>query len=283
MKKILIIFYLLLSFTDFLYAQCWQGYEYDIKEISDLDKRELTGRVEAVVYTHYQVIDRFGTISKGPKTCEQKVIFNQDGTVRKITDYDSLGNITNVDIHEYENGEITLLSHYNSLGKLLAKTAYIKAGKDIREQRYLADGTLNDSYVIRTYDAQGRMVKEVRKDHSRPEYSNTYEYYYDSKNRVIKFIEEGRVVNRLIYQDPYLRRPSIKERFDIKASHIVEIQKKYEYDSKQNITKKYHKNNLSYIYEYEYDKKDNWIKKIRYKTEAKIPDEIIERQITYFE
>ena len=37
------------------------------------------------------------------------------------------------------------------------------------------------------------------------------------------------------------------------------------------------------IYEYKYDSKGNWIEMIRYKSEAKIPTNIGERTIEYYE
>ena len=67
-----------------------------------------------------------------------------------------------------KKGEIKLISHYNKDGILSAKTAYITEGNDIREQRYLSDGELNDQFFLRSYDLNGNMVKEIWKYHNDP-------------------------------------------------------------------------------------------------------------------
>ena len=49
------------------------------------------------------------------------------------------------------------------------------------------------------------------------------------------------------------------------------------------LLKKYFNGKLSRSYEYEYDEFGNWTKKIEFKTEGKIPEEIIERITNYYE
>jgi len=106
MKKIItLIIFFSLSIPS-INAQCGIAYNYDFKNITDLEKRDLNGKIKSVAYSHYEVNNSFGEISRGTIKCQQEILFNEDGTVNKITEYDSKGEIKDVDIHEYENGEI---------------------------------------------------------------------------------------------------------------------------------------------------------------------------------
>lgn len=280
-KGISLIIFLSLSILS-INAQCFIYYRYDFKNVSDLDKRDLKGKIEIVTFSHYEVNNSFGEISKGNKKCEQEVLFNEDGTVNKITEYDSNGEIEDVDIYEYENGEIKLISHYNEEGNLVSKTAYIKDGLEIREQLYGSDGSLNDQYYVRNYDSKGNMIKEVWKYHKDPKESYIIQCFFDKNNRVTKYIRHGDDISFLTYKDNYSKFPVKIERPDPKTKKL-KVDESYEFNFQGNIIKEYHKGKLSRSYEYTYDIKGNWIEKIEFKSEAKIPVEIIERKINYFE
>lgn len=59
MKTIILI--ILIFFSCFtIKAQCGVGYDYDFRNITDLEKRDLNGAVASIIYTHYTVIDNFG-------------------------------------------------------------------------------------------------------------------------------------------------------------------------------------------------------------------------------
>lgn len=281
MKKIITLIVFLSLSTLSINAQCGIGYKYDFKNITDLDKRDLKGKIKSVLYSHYDVNNNFGEISKSVKKCEQEILFYEDATLNKITEYDPKGDIVDVDIHEYENGEIKLISHYNNNGILGSKTTYIKEGLDIREQLFLSDGSLNDQYFIRTYDLQGNMIKEIWKYHKDPKESDITKYYYDKYNRVIKYIN-GDDIFILNYKDNYSKILVKIERLD-PSTKKFKIDASYEYNSSGSIIKVYDKDKLSRSYEYKYDNKNNWIVQIVSRTEAIIPYEIIERKINYFE
>ncbi len=282
MKKIItLIIFLFISILS-INAQCGIGYYYDFKNVTDLEKRDLKGKIEIVEFSHYEVNNSFGEISKGEKKCKQLVLFNMDGTVNKIIKYDSKGEIENIDIHEFENSQIRLISHFDNKGILISKTAFINEGKDIREQLFLADGNLNDQYFIRSYDLNGNMVKVTWKYHEEPRKSDVTQYYYDKNNRPIKYIRDGNDIFIISYKDNYSKIPLKMERFDPKTKKN-KIDRSYECNSQGSIIKRYDDGELSSIYEYVYDDKGNWIKQIVFKTEAKIPYEIIERKINYFE
>jgi hypothetical protein len=281
MKKIItLIIFFSLSIQS-INAQCDIAYNYDFKNITDLEKRDLKGKIKSVAYSHYELNNSFGEISRGTIKCQQEVLFNEDGTVNKITEYDSKGEIKDVDIHEYENGEIKLISHYNNKGILVAKTAYIKDGLDIREQRYSADGSLNDQYFIRSYDLNGNMIKEIWKYHENKKYTSINKFNFDKNNRVIKFIDENDILI-ITYRDNYSKIPAKIERLD-PSTKKIKIETTYKFNSQGSIIKEYDIDKLSRSYEYIYDNKNNWINQTIFRTEAKIPDEIIERKINYYE
>lgn len=280
-KSILLIIFLSISIRS-VNAQCGIGYNYDFKNITDLDKRDLKGKIKSVTYSHYDVVNNFGEISNGTKKCEQELLFNEDGTVKKITEYNSKEEIEDVYVHEYENGEINLISHYNNKGILVAKTAFIKEGLNIREQLFGSDGSLNDQYFIRSYDLQANLIKEVWKYHENPKESDITKYYYDKYNRVLKYIRHGNDIFTLTYKDNYSKTPVKIERFE-PLTKKLKIDESYECNFQGSIIKHYFHEELSRSYDYIYDNKNNWIKQIVFLTDAKIADEIIERKINYFQ
>jgi hypothetical protein len=278
-KNIILIAFLFLSISS-IKAQCGIGYEYDFKKVTDLEKRDLRGKIERVTYSHYGLINSFGKITKGIKNCEQEVLFNKDGSVNKITNLDSKGEIKDVYSHEYENGEIKFINHYNNKGILVSKTAFINEELDIREQTYTSEGRLNDQYLIRSYDLIGNLVKEVWKFHEEPQKIGIDQYYYDKNNRVIKKVR-GDDIFVFTYKDNYSKIPVKIERID-PITKKMKIDRSFEFNSFGSIIKEYDIDKLSRSYDYIYDNKNNWIKKVLFDTEAKIPYEIIERKIKYF-
>ena len=259
-------------------AQCFIEYRYDSKYASNLEKN----KIDSITISHYEVNNSFGEISRGAKKCEHVVLFNNDGTVKKITKKNSIGEINSVRIHEYENGIIKLISGYNNQGKLQFKTVFTEVGKDIREQTYASDGSLNNQYFIRSYDSLGNMIKEVWKYNDKKEVmrEDVFEYYFDTNHRVIKSINNGKNIKIITYNDKNSKCIEKIERIDPKSNKLEQI-KRFEYDYQNNIIKKYIHNKLSYSYEFVYDNKNNWIKETEFNTEAEIPNEIIERKISY--
>lgn len=279
-KSLLLVIFLFLSIQT-IYSQCGIGYNYDSKNITDLDKRELKGKIKSVIYSHFEIQNKFGEISKGTKKCEQEILFNEDATVNRTTKYNSQGDVEYVEIHDYDNGAIKSISHYNSKGVLVAKTAYITQGSNVREQRFISDGSLNDQYYIRSYDIQGNMIKEVWKYNENPKKSQTTTYQYDKYNRVIKSVQNDGDIFMLNYKDNYSKFPFNKEKLNTLTKKF-EIDESYEFDSSGNLVKKIDLGKLLRSYEYKYDYNNNWIEKTVYNTEAKITYEIIERKINYY-
>lgn len=275
----LLVFYL---FQSSINAQCSINHDDEFNKMNDLEKRELKGKIQSVTYSHFVVINNFGEISKGKKECEQEILFNEDGSVNKITNYNLNGEIEDVDIYEYENGEKKFIRSYNKKGELGSTTAFIKEGLNIREELVGTNGSLNDQYFIRTYDKQGNMIKEVCKYHKDPKVSEITEFYYDKHNRVIKYIENADDIFIITYKDNSSKYFVKSERYD-PVTKKMEIQDRLEFNSLGSIIKSYWHNELSQSYEYMYDKNDNWIRQIIFKTEAKLPYQIIERKIIYFE
>lgn len=284
MKRSIKLLIFICSFKSNLSAQCNVSYAHDFVLMSDLEKRGLVGNVDTVIYSHYNVINKFGDISKGIKSCEQLIIFNIDGSVNKIVNYNSEGEIQDVDIHEYENGQIKLISSFNNTGNLLAKTAFIKEGKNIREQRYLADGSKNDQYFVRNYDVNERIVKEEWKYHKEEKWDskNIEQFFYDSNNRLYKSVTNNNKTCTYSYKNTQSKIPIKVEciYIDNKSNEVVKT-KLIEFDSQFNILKKYVRNKLLYSYKYFYDNRNNWIQRIEFESEAMIPTEILERQIIY--
>jgi hypothetical protein len=279
-KSISLIIFFLLSILS-INAQCWIAHKYDFKNFSDLEKTDLQGKIEIVMFSHYDVNNSFGEISKGNKKCEQEVLFNEDGSVNKITNYESNGGIDDIEIHEYENGEIKLISKYNNKGTLVSKTAFIKDSLEIREQLFSSGGSLNDQYFLRSYDLKGNMIKEEWRYHKEPKKSDKTQFYFDKNNRVIKYTRNGDDTFIISYKDNYSKIPFKIDRLD-PVTKKFKLDESHEFNSQGNIIKEFDKGKLSRSYEYIYDNKGNWIEKIVFQSEAKIPYEIIERKIYYF-
>ena len=281
MKKTTLIIILGL-FAPLTYAQCGISYGYGHKRFTDLEIRNLSGKIKNVKYSHFDITNSFGELSKGEKKCEQEVFFNQNGTVSKIVKYKSNGEIRDVDIHEYENGHIKLISNYDKEGLLFTKTAFVIESNTIREQRYLANGKLNSKYSVRTYDSNGNMIKELRKEHDDKNDINEYLNYFDKENRLIKIKADSYSIILSYNDDNSSKFPNKIETLDIETNKVRRT-KEFEFDSKGNIFKKYFNGKLSRSFEYEYDEFGNWTRKIEFKNEGKIPREIIERIINYYE
>lgn len=279
-KNILII--ILGLFATLTFAQCGISYDYDHKSFTDLEKRNLSGKIKSVEYSHFDVANNFGELSTGEKKCEQEVFFNQNGTVSKIIEYNSDGEIRDVFIHEYENGNIKLISSYDKDGLLISKKAFVIENNTIREQIYLANGELNSQYFVRTYDSNGNMIKELWKYHDNKNDISEYLKYFDNENRLIK-IKADSYSKKLSYTDGNSSKyPNKIETVDNLTNEIRKTLE-FEFDSKGNVIKEFFNGKLSRSYEYEYDKFENWIRQIEFKTEGKIPEEIIERIINYYE
>ncbi len=279
-KKLLFIFLVLSILT--VKGQCIIAYNREIRNIPDSDKRNFNGNVKSVSYSFYHVVNNFGEISNGIKKCDQEILFNEDQTVKKITTYLLNGEIDNVDLYEYENGEKKFISHFTGEGILASKTAFIREGLKIREQLFWSDGRLNGLYFIRIYDLQENMIEEVWKYHENPEKSDIEKYYYDKYNRVIKSINIFNDIITFTYKDNFSITPVKIERFD-NITKKFKISESFEYNLQGNIIKQYNSKGLESSYDYIYDNKNNWIKRTLFLTDAKIPDEIIERKINYFQ
>jgi hypothetical protein len=286
MKKLISLLFWILMVKSNISAQCNVTYDYDFLTESDLEKRGLEGDVEKVIYSHFEVINSFGEISKGTKSCEQHVIFNRDGSVNKIIEYNSNGEIVNTKIHEYENGKINFISSYDDKGNLGNKIAFISEGKAIREQSYDSKGVVNNQYFLRTYGINGNILTEEWKYHKIEKWNQTSltKYFYNSNNRLSKITTNDTKICTLTFLNQQSKFPNRVDcqYFDAKTKKI-ERTKIIEFDSKNNIIKKYSRGKLLYSYDYIYDEKGNWIERISFHSEAKIPDEITERQIIYFE
>lgn len=279
-KNILII--ILELFASMTYAQCGISYNYDHKNFTDLEKRNLSGKIKSVKYFHFDIVNSFGELSKGEKNCEQEVFFNQNGSVFKVIEYKSDGEIRDVDIHEYENGDIKLISSYDKDGLLIAKTAFVIEDNTIREQRYWANGELNSQYFVRTYDSNGNMIKELWKEHDDKNDIKEFLYYFDNENRLIKITDSYSSTIISYNEDNSSKFPDKVETLDIKTNKIIDTEE-FEFDTKGNLIKKYSNGKLYRSYEYEYDEFGNWIRKIEFMTEGKVPEKIVERIINYYE
>lgn len=281
MKKLTPLLILMFFSISFVNAQCGNAYDYDHKNFSDLEKRNLKGEIKSVTSSHYDIIDKFGEISKGAKNCGQKILFNVDGTLNKIIEYNSKGEINNIDKHEYENGEIRFISHYKGNGDFLAKTSYVREGNNIREQRYLFNGKLNPQWFLRTYDRNGNMTRQVWKNHENENETSEDCFEYDEFNRIKK---SGSNSNSYLYISSYendsTKIPNKVETIDIKSGKTDELIN-IELDYFGNIISVSKDNKIVETYDYVYDENENWIKRIYYETEAIIPQEIIERDIEY--
>lgn len=184
-----------------------------------------------------------------------------------------------MNIHEYENGSIKFISHYRVKGELFAKTAFIGQENSVTEQRFLPDGELNDQYFVRFYDQNDNLIREIWKNHDKPSDIRETTYIYDKNNRVIQSKSDSS-----LYQVSYVNNtstiPESVEQIDLKTKKGIAV-RSFQQDSLGNITARLMDNKIIRSYEYEYDRNGNWIRKIVFDTEAKIPREIIEREIEY--
>ncbi len=116
----------------------------ECKEVkTDLQRKNLKGKVKSVRYIDYKAVDKFGELTKGDKS-----EYNWNN---KLTKYDNNGN-------EIE------WNRYNSDGSLDCKYTYKydNNGNTIEGNRYNSDGSLNYKYTYKyKYDKYGNWIQKI--------------------------------------------------------------------------------------------------------------------------
>lgn len=276
--KLTILLFLFSITTAF--SQCGFAYDYSFTNFTSEEIRNLKGDYQTITSEYFETSENFGRIINGKLKCKRRISFNRDKTIRQISEYNKDGEIKNFYKHNYSNGKIRSISEYREDGKLFAKTIFIWEQNQLREQRYLPDGTLNNQWFLRTLDSNGRMTKEEWKYHDEQYETNETFYHYDKINR----IDSVRTENSLTE----VKYNTLSNNFPIKVNtynsgtNELKKEKSFRYNFEGDLVKEYKNGVLIKSYEYVYDEKNNWVKRTEFETEAEIPSEIIVREIVYY-
>lgn len=236
---------------------------------------ELNQKVKSVSVLTYEAESKFGEIVKGDLAYSPwetyNAIFNQDGFITELTNFDDDGDIYSKHIYTYNEKSLLIqLADYDEYGKLEKK------------QKYSYDGKKLNSLIIYDKDGSEKTRYEYIHDGTRIIEGRCFE----GKNLSSRFVNEyhtGKILakqtgfdadDKVIWEAQYDKNGRfIKQK---RENLTVEIEyNKYGLQSSIKFD-----DDITY-FEYEYDKKKNWIKRISYKGEAKEPDEISERMINY--
>lgn len=240
---------------------------------------ELNQKVKSVSVLTYEAKSKFGDIVKGDLAYNPwetyNAIFNQDGYITELTNFDDDGDIYSKHLYTYNEKSLLIqLADYDRNGRLEEKKKYSYKGKKLCSLAiYDKDGSEKSRYEY-VYD--GARVIEGRCFEGE-NLSSRFENEYQTSKVLAKqtyFDADG----KLFYEVQYNEKGQCIKQKGLNLAFDTEYNK---YGLRSSI--KIHGDDIDDItyFEYEYDKKQNWIKRISYKGEAKEPDEISERVINY--
>ncbi len=324
MQKLLIILLAVCSVSEASFSQsaCFSIYNSATDEyLLDKNKDEfnLNGKIKSILLTSFDVVDKFGEISKGKKNCEQEILFNQNGDIsqRKILlpprknvryafivkyQYDFNRFLKSVKAYTSDGSPLrqtifTEISNWEYEGKSYAESAlreaypetfdeYVKQGiltkpkkKIFKEMVYNSKGSTNSQVKTRYYNRDGKITQLTWELLNIDETHKT-NYFYDNLGRLTKRSCPSLSTTTYFYQND-----------DSKYwNYAVEGQGKYgknqirrEYTYHNDLKKEvYSSSNWFIEYSYDYDAMGNWIRRRTiWQPKGEIKS-ITERTITYY-
>ncbi len=125
---------------------------------TDLDEMDLKGKVKSVKESEYKAVNKFGEIEKGEVQREPVYLFNTEGNITELAEYNSDGSLDKKWIYKYDD-----------------------KGNKVERAWYESDGSLNQKYTYEyEYDKQGNWIKKITYWSTTPEDVTEREIeYYD--------------------------------------------------------------------------------------------------------
>ena len=245
--------------------------------------------VKSIKVTTYEAKSKFGEIEKGMLEYygHYSTIFNDDGLVVSITQYNDEGDTIEITKHKYnDDNNVINTTCYNEDGEINYETKwtydgdqvksvtttnywdgtsttyedqYINDGDTVVERRKFKDGTLLSVDKFSTFDEKG--AKWVSYDADGNKLSNGS----------FTLTKTG-AISKYTYDDIQYQVKRDKNNLPIQTKNaIVGL----------NGVTHYYKEGANLFFEYEYDDKGNWIKQIVFEDDMREPLTISERKIVY--
>ena len=245
---------------------------------STLSKHKLKGKVKVLLYTEYEVDDKFGKLTKGKISYVEKYFYNNRGYKKKLIIYGKSGNPHEIVEYFYnskdELNEFTILRAWmkkpeNEIEELLFDGFYVfedifykhdKKGNRIEDNLGMFYSATNFNFAKNKYyyDNNNNYIKrELYSENPSDEINVSWEYRWDSNGNLIELLASGNINEREVNNYNY-------------NNDIIKT------------TTYYHKGKVGEetTFEYlEYDVNKNWVKRIVYKNDN--PLIIEERDIKY--
>ncbi|MDR1552064.1 MAG: DUF1566 domain-containing protein [Prevotellaceae bacterium] len=169
---------------------------------TDLDRNGLNGKVYSIRTIEYNVIEKFGEITKGNIYNYGDLIkYDAKGNQIEMNSYYSDGSLCSKYTFKYDaKGNQIEANGYKSDGSLYSKDTYKydAKGNRIEENIYYSDGSLFYKYTYK-YDDKGKQIEENRYGSDGSLVSkDTYKYRYDSKSNWIEAVEYKGEANKAV-------------------------------------------------------------------------------------
>lgn len=179
---------------------------------NDLQRQNLKGKVKSVKQFSYEVVEKFGEITKGIN-----IGWSEDDNSLSL--YDDKGNLIEENLYNYDR--ILLLKYknqYDDKGNLIegnwynpdgtlgfkSKYQYNDKGNKIEENWYDSDGKLIGKVKVQ-YDEKGNVIEETRYN-SNGKLSSKSKYLYDDEGNKIEenwYNADGILGSKYKYQYKY--------------------------------------------------------------------------------
>lgn len=246
----------------------------------------LYGNVSSIKQSTYELVDKFGTESKGAYIGSNTIKFTSYGHVSSASIYFGEGVSETCSYVYNQQGKITHINHVdNDTGASAGKTVfqYGSNGKWSQRAKYYSSGSL-DSKTIYSYDSSNRLSIETEYDNYGSLVLKSV-YTYGSNGKVSQIIcYDGR--GALLYKKKFIY-DSYKNliRFtSLNANGGKEYEETYKYNSNGYMTSSTEQDFIyqyKMTYKYKYDSRGNIIERRSYDSDALIPCQLVVYTITY--
>ncbi len=184
----------------------------ECKEVkTDLQRKNLKGKVKSVRYIDYKAVDKFGELTKGDKSeynwNNKLTKYDNNGNEIEWNRYNSDGSLDCKYTYKYDNNGNKIEENcYNSDGSLCWKYTYKydNNGNTIEKNSYKSDGSLYRKYTYK-YDNNGNKIEEngYKSDGS---LDYKYTYKYDNNGNTIegnRYNSDGSLDYKYTYKYKY--------------------------------------------------------------------------------
>lgn len=246
----------------------------------------LYGNVSSVKQSVYELVDKFGTETKGSYIGSSTIKFTTRGHVSNATIYFGEGQSEICTYIYDQNGRITSVNHVDEYdGSNAGKTVfkYGSNGKWSQRGRYWPNGSLM-SKTVYSYDSANRLSAEIEYDSDGTILSKSV-YSYGSNGKVSQMLvydSRGKLIFKKKYTyDSYKNLISFTT---YNANGGKEYEETYKYNSNGYMTSSTEQDFMygyKNTYKYKYDSRGNIIERRIYDGDALIPSQLITYTIAY--